>query len=119
MPTAIEEDEHAAEKTTLMRKRDKEIMASEGGAHSGSSFGLDYWLRRCEGFRVEGPGGRIGQVRGIRFDRSAEPEVLEVGAGFLGRRTLLVAVKEVLPSERRLILRGTPRLLDGEHAEEG
>ena len=95
-------------------------MPVEGAEHRQSSFGLDYWLRRCEGFRVDGPGGRIGRVRGVRFDASAEPEVLEVGAGLLGRPTLLIPVTEigeVIPEQRRLIMRGTPRLLGSEAAE--
>jgi hypothetical protein len=86
-------------------------------AHSQSSFGLDYWLRRCEGFQVEGPGGRIGRVRGIRFGASAEPEVLEVQAGMFGRRTLLIPtseVSDVIPEQHRLILREEPRLLASE-----
>jgi hypothetical protein len=89
-------------------------MAGEGAEHRQSSFGREYWLRRCEGFRVEGPGGRVGHVRGIRFGSSADPEVLEVGAGLLGRRRLLIEVSEVaqiVSNERRIILRGHPRLL--------
>jgi hypothetical protein len=98
-----------------------EGMQVEGAEHRQSSFGREYWLRRSEGFRVEGPGGRVGQVRGIRFGSCADPEVLEVGAGLLGRRRLLIAVSEVsevLPEERRLILRGHPRLLATESVEE-
>jgi hypothetical protein len=96
-------------------------MSEEYVEHRQSSFGRDYWLRRCEGFRVEGPGGRVGQVRGIRFGSSADPEVLEVGAGLLGRRRLLIAVSEVaevVHEERRLILRGHPRLLETENVGE-
>jgi hypothetical protein len=96
-------------------------MAVERAAHSQSSFGLDYWLRRCEGFRVDGPGGRIGRVRGVRFGSSAQPEVLEVQAGLLGRRTLLIPasdVGEAIPEERCLILRRRPRLLGNEPVEE-
>jgi hypothetical protein len=96
-------------------------MANERREHSRSSFGRDYWLRRCEGFRVDGPGGRIGQVRGIRFGSSAEPEVLEVRAGFLGRRTLLIDVSDVatiLAEQGSLILRHSPRLLGTEPVED-
>jgi hypothetical protein len=92
-------------------------MAVERAAHSQSSFGLDYWLHRCEGFRVDGPGGRIGRVCGVRFGSSAEPEVLEVLAGLLGRRTFLISasdVVEAVPEERRLVLAGSPRLLGSE-----
>jgi hypothetical protein len=67
-------------------------MATEGGAHTRSSLGRDYWLRCCGGFRVDGPDGRIGHVYSIRFDGSAEPGLLEVRAGLLGRRTLLIPV---------------------------
>ena len=96
------------------------VMVEERAGHRQSSFGRDYWLRRCDGFRVEAPGGRIGYVNGIRFGSSADPEVLEVGAGLLGRRRLLIAVSEVaqiLPEERRLILRRSPRLLGSERAD--
>jgi hypothetical protein len=96
------------------------MMAVERTEHRQSSLGLDYWLRRCEGFRVEGPGGRIGQVRGIRFGDSAEPHLLEVRAGLLGRRTLLVPIADVerlVPEERCVILRGSPRLIGSELAE--
>ena len=79
-----------------------------------SSLGRDYWLRRCQGFRVESPAGRIGTVRGVRFGSSSEPEVLEVRAGLLGRRLLLVPVheiKEMIPEEKRIILRASAELL--------
>jgi hypothetical protein len=96
-------------------------MVSEGCAHSESSLGLDYWLRRCEGFRVEAPGGRIGQVKAIRFGSTAEPEALEVRAGLLGRRVLLIPISEiedVIPEERRLVLQPHPRLLGSERADD-
>jgi hypothetical protein len=95
-------------------------MAVERAAHSQSSFGLDYWLHRCEGFRVDGPGGRIGQVRGVRFGTHAQPEVLEVQAGLLGRRTFLIPVSDVVeavPEHRRLVLAGSPHLLGSERLD--
>jgi hypothetical protein len=98
------------------------MMSTEPGNPRQSSLGREYWLRRCEGFRVEGPGGRVGYVRGIRFGSEADPEALEVGAGLLGRRRLLIPVSEVaqiLPEERRLILHGHPRLLASEQVEHG
>jgi hypothetical protein len=93
----------------------------ERADHTQSSFRLDYWLRRCEGFRVDGPGGRIGHVRAIRFGATAEPEALEIRAGMLGRRTLIVPVsevEEVIPEQRRLILRGSPRLVGSERLDD-
>jgi hypothetical protein len=96
-------------------------MAVGDAAHRQSSFGLDYWLRRCEGFRVDGPDGRIGHVRGIRFDDAAEPNALEVRAGLLGRRTLLIPAADIVkavPEERRLLLAGSPRLLGSESSKD-
>lgn len=95
-------------------------MAGEGVEHRQSSFGREYWFRRCEGFRVDGPGGRIGHVKGIRFGSAADPEVLEVRAGLLGRRTLLIPVADVesvVPEQRRLIFRESPRLLGSDPAD--
>jgi hypothetical protein len=54
---------------------------------------------------------------GSALGASAEPEVLEVRAGLLGRRTFLIAaseVAEIVPDERRLILAASPRLLGTE-----
>jgi hypothetical protein len=78
-----------------------------------SSYGRDYWLHRCEGFRVESPDGEIGTVRGVRFRSSLEPELLEVRAGLFGRRSLLIPVEQVeqvIAKERRIILRASPSL---------
>ena len=72
-----------------------------------SSLGRDYWLQRCEGFRVDAPSGRIGHVTGIRFGSSAEPELLEVRAGLFGRRLLLIPVgqiEEIIPEQKRMLL---------------
>jgi hypothetical protein len=71
-----------------------------------SSYGRDYWLHRCEGFRVESPEGQVGKVRGLRFQGSIEPELLEVRTGFLGRRVLLIPVEHVekIVPERKLVI---------------
>jgi hypothetical protein len=82
-----------------------------------SSFGRDYWLRRCERFLVETPTKRIGRVLGIRYGQETNaPEALEVRAGLLGRTVLLVSVDSVLeiaPEKRRLLLADPPTLLPG------
>jgi hypothetical protein len=60
------------------------------------------------------PAARSGRVRGVRIGASAEAELLEVRAGLLGRRTLLIAasdVQEVIPDQGLLILHGPPTLL--------
>jgi hypothetical protein len=49
---------------------------SEANNPRRSSYGPEYWLRRCEGFLVETPTRRIGRVIGIRYGEATnEPEV--------------------------------------------
>jgi hypothetical protein len=62
-----------------------------------SSYGPDYWLHRCEGFRVDLPDREVGTVKGLRFRDSIEPELLEVRTGLFGRRLLLIPVERVQP----------------------
>lgn len=80
-----------------------------------SSYGREYWLRRCEGFLVETPSKRIGRVTGIRYGRSeAEPDALAVRVGLFRRRLLLVSaedVADVLPEQRRIVINDSARLL--------
>jgi hypothetical protein len=80
----------------------------------GSSLERDYWLCRCEGFWVDTPEGRLGLVEGLRFlSRIDKPDLLEVRAGLLGRKLLLVPsdhVEEIVAAEGRLVLREMPRL---------
>ena len=73
-----------------------------------STFGDDYWLHRCEGFRVESAGREIGTVHGLRFNGSIEPDLLEVRAGLFGRRVLLIPVEqveEIVPEQKLIIIR--------------
>ena len=77
-----------------------------------SSYGHDYWFRRCEGFLVETETKRVGRVAGIRYgEHTNEPEVLEVRSGLFGRTMLLINVHdvtEILPAKRLLILVDPP-----------
>ena len=76
-----------------------------------SSYGRDYWLHRCEGFRVESQRRLVGTVRGLRFRGSIEPEYLEVRSGFLGRRQVLIPVERVegiLPEQKLITLTDSP-----------
>ena len=80
-----------------------------------SSYGRDYWLHRCEGFRVASAGREIGTVRGLRFKGSLEPDQLEVRTGLFGRRVLLIPVEQVeelLPKEKRVVLHASPRITE-------
>jgi hypothetical protein len=85
-----------------------------------SSYGQDYWLHRCQGFRVESPDGDVGTVKGLRFRDSIEPELLEVRTGLFGRRVLLIPVErveQIFSNERRIILSGSSRFADPDVAD--
>jgi hypothetical protein len=80
-----------------------------------SAYGRDYWLHRCEGFRVEAAGREIGTVHGLRFNGSIEPDLLEVRTGLFGRRVVLIPVEQVeelLPKEKRILLRASPTIAE-------
>jgi hypothetical protein len=85
---------------------------AESGLRAGSSqFG--YWLRRCEGFRVDSPAGRVGFVVELRYGSSLEePDAIVVRAGLFGRVLLIVPageIGEIVPRERRVLLLRSPR----------
>jgi hypothetical protein len=73
------------------------------------SWDQDYWLCRCEGFRVDAPNGRLGLVEAVRFGtRLDRPDELLVRRGLFGNHTLVVPVsevEEVVPRQQRLVLR--------------
>jgi hypothetical protein len=88
------------------------VLAESGSFRVGSSrFGN--LLRRCEGFRVDSPNGRGGFVAELRYGSSVEePDAIAVRAGLLGRLLLIVPtgeIEEIVPSERRVLLRRSPR----------
>jgi len=69
-----------------------------------------YWLRHCEGFRVDSGRRRLGVVECVAAgDAMDGAEVVAVRTGGLRSRRVLVAlddVVEVRPSECRLIVLG-------------
>lgn len=83
-------------------------------------FDRDYWVAHCEGYRVDGPGGRIGFVEEVRANPS-DPTApfLAVRAGRLGTRLLVVpadAVEFIVPREQRVWLRAPIRIAASEAA---
>jgi hypothetical protein len=67
-----------------------------------------HWLRHCTGFRVEGPGGRLGYVDQVLLDPEGSAPVALV---VRGRRATVVSVGEIvrfLPT-RELVLVGETR----------
>jgi hypothetical protein len=77
------------------------------------SFDTDYWLCRCEGFKVERAGTPLGIVEEVRYrSRPDRPDVLVVRGGRFGTRSFEVAVEEIdklLPRQGRVLLRPAPR----------
>jgi hypothetical protein len=69
-----------------------------------------YWLRNCQGFRVEQGGKKLGVVDDVLFGRLAEPATLLVRSGLfrLGLRAVSVDEVETIDPRRLCItLRAT------------
>jgi hypothetical protein len=70
----------------------------------------DYWLGHCQGFQVDGPGGRVGVVEHVVYEsRVDRPDVVAVSSGVWRVHTTEVPVAdvvEVLPAQERLVVRG-------------
>jgi hypothetical protein len=69
-----------------------------------------YWLRNCQGFRVEQGGKKLGVVDDVLFGRQSEPATLLVRSGLfrLGLRAVSVEEVETIDPRRRCItLRAT------------
>jgi len=85
---------------------------ASGSSPERSSYGLDYWLGRCERFRVYSPHGRVGLVKELRcHTRVDRPDWLVVAVGLFHRRELLVPVDEVEtidPTKQRVRVRKRP-----------
>jgi hypothetical protein len=79
----------------------------------GAASDVGYGLRRCDGFRVDSPEGRVGVVEEVRYaSRCDRPDAIAVRAGLLGRLLLLVPVAEVAwipPARERVVLHRSPR----------
>jgi hypothetical protein len=79
-----------------------------------------YWLRHCEGFRVETRDGRLGFVEEIRDGKGPEGrETLAIRVGALGRRLLLVSAAEVdviVPRAQRIWLQSPVSIIGSDAA---
>jgi hypothetical protein len=67
-----------------------------------------YWLRTCEGFRVDSRNGRVGVVEEVRISADKEPEALVVRTGLFRLRLEIVPtsdVERVVPRRKRVLLR--------------
>lgn len=75
----------------------------------------DYWLCRCDGFRVEAEERRLGVVAELHYrSRHDRPDELVVYGGVFGSRVLVVPMADVdcvIPREQRVVLRALPHSL--------
>lgn len=78
------------------------------------------WVARCEGFGVVSPEGRIGTVEEVRYGPSRRwdsPTELAIQAGRDGTLRLIVPVDDVaqvVPDDRLVMLRSSPRIVSTE-----
>jgi hypothetical protein len=81
------------------------------------------WVARCEGFGVISPEGRIGTVEEIRYGPSRRwdsPTELAIQVGRGGKLRLIVPVADVaavVPDDRLVMLRSSPRIVSTERDE--
>jgi hypothetical protein len=67
-----------------------------------------YWLRNCQGFRVEFEGRKLGVVDDVLFGRQSEPATLLVRTGLfrLGLRAISVdEIETIDPQNLRITLK--------------
>jgi hypothetical protein len=65
-----------------------------------------YWLRTCEGFRVDSKNGRLGIVEEVRLSPAKQPEALVVRTGLFRLRLEIVPVghvQRVIPRRKRVL----------------
>ena len=56
----------------------------------------EHWADQWAGFRLDGPGGRLGTIEAVGFDRSTgEPASLQVRTGLIVRRTVAVPCEDI------------------------
>jgi len=76
---------------------------SDNEAPAASGAQEEYWLRRCHGFRVDGPNGRIGTVADILYGAEHDrPSALLLRTGLLRQRLEIVPAEEIAAIYPRL-----------------
>jgi hypothetical protein len=73
-----------------------------------ATWSRKHWLRHCEGYRVEMPGGALGFVETVFLSEDDEPVTIAVRTGAAETRIVLVpldAVKQILPECEAVVLR--------------
>jgi hypothetical protein len=85
----------------------------QGSPELAESWSQDYWLRRCENYRVDTPDGPFGFVDHVVFSDIGEPESLVVRVGRFQTRLMVVPfveVAEIRPEREVLALRSAQRI---------
>ena len=111
--TALTPDSTAGVHGRIQRRRSRATTQP-----TANGFDRDYWLRHCEGYRVDGAEGRLGFVDSIRDEADGEA-ILAVRAGRLGRRLLLIRARHVafiVPREERIWLAAPTEIVGSEGA---
>jgi len=70
----------------------------------------DGWVGHCEGFRVDGPEGRVGVAEAV-LGHQEEPSTLAVREGLFAFRTVYVPFEQVAEIQlcaERIVLRSRP-----------
>jgi hypothetical protein len=58
--------------------------------------GGEDWASRCEGFRLDGPSGRLGTVQSVVFDpASGAPAWLQIRTGLFVRRSGAIPIEDI------------------------
>jgi hypothetical protein len=56
----------------------------------------EHWADQWAGFRLDGPGGRLGTIEAVGFDPSSgEPAWLQVRTGLFVRRTVAIPFEDI------------------------
>jgi hypothetical protein len=100
------------------RRAQRRRLARTSTQPAATEFDRDYWLRHCEGYRVDGVEGRLGFVESIREEADGNA-VLAVRAGRLGTRLLLVRARDVafiVPRAERIWLAPPTEIVGSEAA---
>jgi hypothetical protein len=95
-------------------RRSRRTQGSRAPSESAPAFDRDYWLRHCEGFRVEAADGAIGFVDEVDIDSSPCVQ-LHVRAGLLGKRVLVVPtgnVAFIVPRAKKLWLASPVQIVE-------
>jgi hypothetical protein len=110
-PLEVWNDRPGRTQTDVVSAFERAINALARGGGEAIRAGEDmsvYWLRTCEGFRVDSDNGRVGIVEEVRLSPGKRPQALAVRTGLFRTRVEVVPVSDVervIPRKKRVLLR--------------